>query len=198
MPCLSCHGAPNRLTTPPRRLESSVLTSLQPGELASHFTLLGLDGREYSLPGDTAGQPLLLVFFRSGCPTCDVVFPYINRLRDAYPDGWRLWAVSQDDPERARKYASEHALNYPVLIDAPALDASYLYDPPSTPTLYLVDSGGQVNYVSEGFAKSDLNELSAMLASSIDTTAVEIAPEDDGKPAMKPGCMARQRMPRRR
>jgi peroxiredoxin len=174
------------------------LTSLQPGELASHFTLLGLDGREYSIPGDTAGQPLLLAFFRAGCPTCDVAFPYINRLRNAYPDGWRLWAVSQDDPARAARYASEHELDYPVLIDAPALDASILYDPPSTPTLYLIDFSGHVQYVSEGFAKTDMNELSALIASTLGAAPVEIAADGDGKPAMKPGCMARQRMPRRR
>lgn len=174
------------------------MTTLQPGELASHFTLLGLDGREYAIPGNLAGQPLVLTFFRTGCPTCDVAFPYINRLRDEYPEGWNLWAVSQDAPERARPYATKFGLDYPVLIDSPALEVSLLYDPPSTPTTYLVDSSGVIRYVSEGFAKSDLNELSALLAGYLGATAAEIAPQDDGNPAIKPGCMARHLFPQRR
>ena len=42
---------------------------LKAGALASHFTLLGLDGRDYSLPGDLAGKPALLAFFRVKCDT---------------------------------------------------------------------------------------------------------------------------------
>ena len=172
--------------------------NLEVGALASHFTLLGLDGREYSVPAGIAGRPLLLVFFRTGCPTCDVAFPYINRLQQSYPDGLQVWAVSQDDPARARPYAEKFGLDYPVLIDAPALDVSLLYDPPSTPTAFLIAPNGHVEFVAEGFAKSDLNELSERLAARLGVPSVEIAAPDDGQPAMKPGCMARQRLPRRR
>jgi peroxiredoxin len=174
------------------------LSTLEAGALASHFTLLGLDGREYSLPGGLEGEPGVLVFFRVKCPTCDIAFPYINRLREAYPEGWQLWAVSQDDPARTGKYRDRFRITCPVLIDAPGLDVSTLFDPPSTPTLFLIDGNGVVAYTSEGFAKDDLNELSRRLAGMIGGDAVIIAPDDDGNPAMKPGCMARQRMPVRR
>lgn len=171
---------------------------LQSGAIASHFALLGLDGREYTLPGDLESQPAVIVFFRTGCPTCDIAFPYINQLREAYPEGWRLWAVSQDAPEKAGPYAEKYGLTYPVLIDAPALMVSRAYDPPSTPTLYLVGADGRVEYTSEGFAKDDLNELSRRIAAHLGAAPIEIAPADDGVPAMKPGCMARHLFPARR
>jgi len=62
---------------------------LETGALAPHFTLLGVDGKEYSLPKDAGGEPTLLVFFKTTCGTCDTAFPYVNRLRETYPEGWR-------------------------------------------------------------------------------------------------------------
>lgn len=174
------------------------MTTIEAGALAPHFTLLGLDGREYSLPRDTDGQPALLVFLRVSCNTCDLAFPYVNRLREAYPDCWQLWAVSQDEAPRSRAYAERFGLTYPVLIDAPGLDASILYDPPSTPAFFLVGRNGRVDYTLEGFDKVDLNEISRRIAVELGVEAVEIAPLEDGNPPMKPGCMARQLMPGRR
>ncbi|HVP06091.1 MAG TPA: TlpA disulfide reductase family protein [Dehalococcoidia bacterium] len=173
------------------------MTMIAPGALAPHFTLLGLDGREYSLPDGTAGEPLLIVFFRVSCNTCDLAFPYINRLQAAYPGGWRLWTISQDDPERTRTYRDRFGIAAPVLMDAPALTVSLLYDPPSTPALFLVGPDGRVDFVLEGFDKTDLNEISRRIAEYVGAATVEVAPADDGNPAMKPGCMARQLMPRR-
>jgi peroxiredoxin len=172
--------------------------TVEVGADAPPFKLPSLDGDSLSLPGDAAALPLLLAFFRVSCDTCDVAFPYINRLREAYPDGWRLWAVSQDAAERTAAYRDRFAIICPVLIDDPDLAVSRAYDPPSTPTLVLIGPEGSVEYVSEGFAKDDLNEISARLAARLGVAAVEGAPPDDGNPAMKPGCMARHLFPPRR
>lgn len=157
------------------------------GALAPHFTLLGIDGREYSVPRDTSGQPALFVFFKTTCPTCDVAFPYINRLKEHYPDGWNIWAIAQDPPEKAREYSSRHRIEYPVLIDAPTYTASKLYDPAATPTLFLVNERGRTVYSTYGFAKDDLNEVARLVAASVGAKALTIAPADDGQPAFKPG-----------
>jgi peroxiredoxin len=172
--------------------------TIEPGTSAPPFTLPALGGGELSLPVDGGGLPLLITFFRVSCDTCDVAFPYINRLREVYPDGWRLWAVSQDAAERASVYRDRFAITCPVLIDDPALAVSRAYDPPSTPTLVLIGPEGKVEYVSEGFAKDDLNEISTRLSARLGVAAVEVAPADDGNPAIKPGCMARHLFPPRR
>lgn len=172
--------------------------TLETGRLAPPFTLLALDGREYTLPADFNGQPGVVVFIRSGCATCDVAMPYYNRLREEYMEGWHLWAISQDPtPDRARAYAEKFALRYPVLLDAPTLGVSRTYDPPSTPTLLLIDEAGRVEYTSEGFAKDDLNHLAEVLAARLGSGPVTIAPADDGNPGMKPGCMSRHLFPTR-
>jgi peroxiredoxin len=173
------------------------MTMIQAGALAPHFTLLGLDGREHSLPRDAAGEPLLLGFFRVSCNTCDVAFPYINRLQAEYLSGWRLWTISQDDLKRTTAYRDKFEIAAPVLIDAPALHVSLMYGPPSTPTLFLIAPGGRIDFTLEGFDKTDLNEISRRIAAFIGASPVQIAPADDGNPTMKPGCMARQLMLRR-
>jgi peroxiredoxin len=163
------------------------MATLETGALAPHFTLLGIDGKEYSLPANADGKPTLLVFFKTTCGTCDVAFPYINRLRDTYPDGWNLWAVAQDPAATASKYARAHGIDYPVLIDAPRYEVSRLYDPPATPTLFLADARGRMIYSTHGFSKDDLNELASLVAKAVDAEHVVVAPANDGKPAFKPG-----------
>lgn len=160
---------------------------LETGALASHFTLLGTDGREYSLPRDLDGRPAVLVFFKTSCSTCDLTFPYLDGLREAYPGGWHIWAISQDGPERAVPYADDAGIEYPVLIDAPAFHVSKLYEPPATPTIFLVGPDGRVEFSTYGFSKADLNEIARRLATHLGAAPQVIAPENDGRPDMKPG-----------
>ena len=160
---------------------------LETGALASHFTLLGIDGREYSLPGGLGRKPAVLVFFKTSCATCDLAFPYLNRLRGRYPEGWHLWAVSQDTAERAGPYAKEHGIDYPVLIDAPGYEVSRLYDPPATPTMFVIDPAGRVEFSTYGFSKADVNEIARRMATHVGEEPVVIAPGDDGRPDFKPG-----------
>jgi len=160
---------------------------LETGALASHFTLLGLDGREYRLPRDLEGRPAVLVFFKTSCVTCDLAFPYLNRLRETYPEGWHLWAISQDTADRAGPYARDAGIGYPVLIDAPGYEASRLYDPPATPTIFLIGPDGRVEFSTYGFAKTDVNELAERLAKHLGMEPVVIALEGDGMPDFKPG-----------
>lgn len=160
---------------------------LETGALAPHFTLLGIDGKEYRLPNSLEGQPSLLVFFKTTCATCDVAFPYINRLQAVYANSFQAWAIAQDPPNAASEYARRHGIFYPVLIDAPDYDVSRLYDPAATPSLFLNDAGGRTVYATHGFAKEDLNEISRLVAEMLGEDPVIIAPANDGQPAFKPG-----------
>ena len=160
---------------------------LETGALAPHFTLLGIDGKEYSLPRDGDAQPILLVFFKTTCGTCDTAFPYVNRLRETYPEGWHLWAIAQDALREATQYARSQGIDYPVLIDAPDYHVSRLYDPAATPSLFLNNASGRTAFATYGFAKDDLNQLAALIADLVGEEPVIVAPENDGKPAFKPG-----------
>jgi len=162
--------------------------TIEAGATAPDFSLRGIDGDTYALSDALSRGPVLLVFFKTTCGTCDLTFPYIGRLLNAYPgDAWSLWAVAQDPPAEASRYASTFGMTYPVLPDVDGYAVSKAYDPPATPTLFLVDSGGDVVQQTAGFSKADLNSLAAALAERLGMVPAVIAPAGDDNPDFKPG-----------
>ncbi len=162
--------------------------TVEVGTRAPTFSLKGIDGQSYTLAAALAHGPVLLMFIKTTCGTCDLAFPYINRLKESYPnDGWSLWVVAQDTPQDAGRYAAANGITYPVLPDGDGYTVSKAYDPPATPTIFLIDRAGQIAQQSAGFHKAELNSLSAGLANWLGVKPAVIAATDDGNPAFKPG-----------
>ena len=161
--------------------------TIEAGARAPDFTLRAIDGDTYSLSDALKRGPVVLVFFKTTCGTCDLAFPYINRLRDAYPgDAWSLWAVAQDPLAEASRYASTFGMTYPVLPDVDGYAVSKAYDPSATPTLFFIDRGDVIRETA-GFSKADLNSLAAALAERLSAEPAVVAPAGDGNPDFKPG-----------
>lgn len=174
--------------------------AIEAGTQAPDFSLAGIDGETHSLGEALAAGPVLLMFFKTTCATCDMACPYVNRLAEAYRNGgWTLWGISQHPREESSAYAATYDIEYPVLLDEreQGYPVSMAYDPPSTPTFYLIDRDGQVAQESAGFDKGDLNAISAALAQRLGVAPVVIAPADDGNPDSRPGCVPRHQLPRR-
>jgi peroxiredoxin len=161
--------------------------TLEIGALAPEFALEGIDGRSYSLREALPTGPTLLLFFKANCSACELAFPYMNRLASVYSDGWQLWAVAQEPPDRAREYAGRYSMRYPVLPDTLDYNVSKQYDPPAAPTFFLVGPDGRVAFSSHGFSKDDLNEMSRLIAERLGVEPQVVAPPDDGQPAFRPG-----------
>jgi peroxiredoxin len=158
------------------------------GSRAPDFTLPGLDGLEYALHEALGKGPAVLVFWQAGCGACKLAAPYLNRLYDAYENfGWSFWAVAQDGADRARQFVEQYGFRPTVLVDGPQLAVSDLYDPESTPTLYLIEPSGEVTIEASGFDKEALNDVSRRVAGYAGADYMEVAPSDDGNPLYKPG-----------
>ena len=162
---------------------------LSEGTQAPDFALPGIDGREYSLSQALKRGPLLAVFIKTTCPTCDLAMPYLVRLSDTYPrHGWDLWVVSQSFAESSRRYAERFGVSFPVMVDEPEeWPVSHVYDPPVTPTLFLIGPDGRVEAVSWGFSKADLNDMAARIARYLGEPPKLVAQKDDGNPDARPG-----------
>jgi len=162
---------------------------LPEGSLAPDFSLMGIDGREYRLSQALKQGPLLTVFVKTTCPACDLVMPYLIRLAEAYRrEGWQLWVVSQNVAESSRQYAQRFGASFPVLVDEPEEWAvSHAWDPPATPTLFLIGRDGRVETVTWGFNKADLNEMAERIARHLGEPPKLVAQRDDGNPDVRPG-----------
>lgn len=164
------------------------MTTLAAGDQAPTFTLDTLDGRPHSLAEALRRGPVLAVFFKTTCGTCDLIFPYLNRFIEGYGgDGWHLWAISQDGPGRSRDYADRYGARFPVLVEGPGWPVSRAYDPPATPTLFFIAPNGRVEETSAGFSKDELNSLARRLAAHLGRPPLTVAEADDGRPSFRPG-----------
>jgi peroxiredoxin len=167
------------------------MADLEPGAVAPDFTLPLLDGGNVSLKALLDRGPVVLVFLKADCPTCDLAWPYLHRLDEAYAsDAWALIGVSQSSEEETREFLSRNNARFSHVLDPEGYPVSKAYDPLSTPTIYVINREGVVEEVLTGFAKDDINALSRRVADWISHRPVEIAPADDGNPPWRPGCVA--------
>jgi len=163
---------------------------LSVGAEAPDFTLTGIDGKQYSLSAALKQGPLLAVFIQTACPICDLVMPYLNRLAEAYGgQGWQLWVISQNDQEASRRYAQRFDASFPLVVDDPAdgWTVSRAYDPPATPTLFLIGPDGRVQFSGEGFSKAHLNAAAERIAGHLGVQPAVVAEPNDGSPDFRPG-----------
>lgn len=162
------------------------MTTLAINASAPAFSLKGLDDKSYTLYKD----PTLItavVFFKTTCPTCRLVWPYIEKLHRAYQKpGLAVWGISQHDSQRSAEFASNNGSTFPILIDGD-WRVSKQYDPDFVPTLFLIESTGKIIDRVISFDKAGLNRVSQMIAARLDVAVEAIAPENDGAPPFRPG-----------
>ncbi|MBM3786473.1 MAG: TlpA family protein disulfide reductase [Acidobacteria bacterium] len=126
---------------------------------APEFTLNDLDGRPRALRDLLTEGPLLLAFFKIDCPTCQLTFPYLQRLADR--GGRRVVAISQDDAEGTREFHSDFKIALPTLIDSVAsrYAVSRAYGLTHVPSLFDIGAGGEIAWSGTGFDKAVLENL---------------------------------------
>ncbi len=162
------------------------MPTLSTGQSAPPFSLSGIDGKSYTL-NQNGARLTLAVFFKTTCPTCVAIWPYVDKFHRTYhAAGLAVWGISQDSRQASKGFAAERGSTFPVLIDAD-WRVSRLYDPQFVPTLFLIDSTGQVVETIVALDKAKLNHLSQTIAGKLGVPAALVAPPEDGVPAFKPG-----------
>ncbi|MBI4639904.1 MAG: TlpA family protein disulfide reductase [Candidatus Tectomicrobia bacterium] len=161
------------------------------GTVAPAFQLTALDHKVYSLGEGITTDLVLVMFFNTDCPTCQLTLPYIEKLYKTYKEtGFKVWGVSQDDEAETTKFLTRHKASFPILLDD-ELKMTVEYEVATVPTLFLVGKGREVLQSYTGFTKDDMNALAVQVAGHYKAEAVVIADPYDGNPNWKPGCMGK-------
>ena len=132
-----------------------------------------------------AGEPHLLVFLETDCPTCRLSIPYLNRLAGQRV---RVTGISQDSDTLTGEFVDQASVAFPIQVDAD-LAVSRAYDPIAVPAFILIGADGLVQRTQIGFDKDELNRI------ALEMGRLPVADAHDGAPQRKPGCTSRHLEP---
>ena len=121
------------------------------GAEAPDFVLKSFSGKNLRL-SEYRGEVVMLSFWATWCGDCRAQLAELGAMRDRYQDaGVELLAVSLDQSARQASEVTAGA-TYPVLHDAGG-EVGRLYDVTKMPMMVLIDRGGVVREVFEGFRR---------------------------------------------
>ena len=131
------------------------------------FTLKDMNGDDLEL-ASLKGSVILLNFWATWCGPCKIEIPGFVELQDEYGDeGFQVLGLSVDDtPEQIRAFATQFAVNYPMLVGLGREDFQDAYGPIwGLPVSIWIDREGTLCKTHMGIAsKEDFEEvLKAML-----------------------------------
>jgi peroxiredoxin len=169
------------------------MKQLPAGARAPDFELSTPEGISRSLRQRLAGGSVVLVFYKSACPTCEFTLPYLERIHAASGAGQQsgLLGVSQDDATDTRRFIRDLGLTFEIVIDEYPYDVSSAYGLEFVPAMFIIEPDGVVRFSEAGFSKDALNEAARVLAGAAGQPEVRLFTPDDGLPSFRPGCRAR-------
>jgi peroxiredoxin len=162
---------------------------LASGRRAPDFELRTPDGTSYCLQELLAAGSVILAFYKSTCPTCQLAFPNLQKAWAASggTSAARLLGVSQDDPIETRRFVQEFGLTFDVVVDEEPHDVSSAYGLEYVPTFFIIGSDGVIRLSDSGFSKATLTEISKVIAQNAGQPVIPLFAPDDGLPASRPG-----------
>jgi len=144
------------------------MTALAAGTKAPEFELNGMDGQRFSLGQALASGPVLLAFFKVGCPTCQYTFPFLDRLYRSYESSAgkvSLVGISQNDTAKTAEFVGEFGVTFPVLLDdKDSYPVSNAYGLTNVPTLFWIAQDGEIELSSVGWVKADFEAINRRMA----------------------------------
>jgi thiol-disulfide isomerase/thioredoxin len=127
---------------------------------------------DWSLAGALKNGPVLLVFFKMSCPTCQLTFPFLERLSGKA----QVLAISQDGRTGTDQFLSHFHITLPTALDPAPYPASNLYAIRNVPTLYLIEPDGTISLAITGFSKAHIEKLGERFGVKLIRTGEDVPP----------------------
>jgi len=142
------------------------MPALSAGKAAPHLQLNTLDGKPFALKEALERGPVVLVFFKVSCPTCQYALPFYERLFKAYKNQHvTLVGVSQNDAKDTAAFAKEFGVSFPLLLDdTRSYPVSNAYGLTNVPTIFWIASDGEIEVSSVGWNKAEFEQINRRMA----------------------------------
>jgi peroxiredoxin len=156
------HGLRNLL----KRQTGGTMAALATGTKAPEFELKGLDGKRFSLNEELGHGPVVLVFFKVSCPTCQYALPFFERLHKAYGGkAVRVVGISQNESKDTTAFIKEFGITFPVLLDdTRSYPASNAYGLTNVPSIFWVAEDREIEVSSVGWFREDFEQVNSRMA----------------------------------
>jgi len=131
--------------------------------------------------------PAVLAFFKVSCPTCQLAFPFLERLHAAAAagggEGLQFVGISQDDAVPTTRFNTQFGVTFPVLLDraSSGYAASNAYGLTHVPAIFVLEPDGKISHQWTGFSRADFEKLAGRLHTAA------FGPADSHVPAWKAG-----------
>lgn len=144
------------------------MTALATGTKAPEFELNPIDGNPFSLSAELARGPVVLVFFKVSCPTCQYALPFYERLYKAYGhNGLTLVGISQNGAKDSAALTKEFGVTFPVLLDdTNSYPVSNAYGLTNVPTVFWIAQDSEIEVSSVGWVRADFEEINRRMANA--------------------------------
>jgi peroxiredoxin len=145
-------------------LWTATASALAVGDKAPSFQGVTLSGKPVSLADAKEAKAMVLIFWTTWCPYCQVAIPIFKEAYAKYaPMGVLFFALNpgrNDSLKKVELYTAKHELPYPVVYDEHA-EIARLFGIQGVPTVFIVDPEGVIRYIG--------NEVGPELGSIIDS-----------------------------
>lgn len=131
---------------------------------------------------------VLYAFFKTTCPTSELAWPYLDRVRKiGEGGGLSVLAVSQDDPETTARFYEDLGIAIPTLYDREPWEASEAVGLTNVPAFFVVARDGIIRDASVGFQRHKMEEFAELAADRAGRRAAALFLPGENVPALKPG-----------
>jgi peroxiredoxin len=145
------------------------------GSVAPDFTGRDVTGKTFRL-SDYHGKVVLLDFWATFCEPCKAEFPHLHAMYDAGRDkGLVVVGIAMDGPETVADvpaFVKRFELDFPVVTDEDSRIASLFNPKKSMPLSVLIDRGGRIVTVREGYNPGE----EKLVAADVDKALAAPAP----------------------
>ena len=170
------------------RGKCDTMAALKAGSKAPTFKLPLLSGGEFELTAALAQGPVLLAFFKIGCPVCQMAFPFYERMFAAYGAGATLVGISQDIAENTAKFTEKFGITFPIALDDTAkYPVSNAYGLTNVPTLFWIAPDGTIEISSVSWDKGTFELIAEKMSAGAKLPGISMFTPGEQVAAFRPG-----------
>jgi len=144
------------------------MSALAAGTPAPSFDLPAIDGSKFSLQDALSRGPVLAIFFKISCPTCQYALPYFERIHKTYgAKQVTIVGISQNDKSDTAVFLKKYGVTFPVLLDdTKTYPVSNAYGLTNVPTAFWISEDGTIEISSVGWVRQEFEGFVRQAASA--------------------------------